>query len=57
MDLKEVYSSWENLLIVIASAVLIIAAFLTWVSGSFSAELSALAPNLATTSYSSGIGI
>lgn len=55
MDIKEIYSSWENLLVVIASVVLIIAAFLTWVSGSFSAELSALAPSLATPTTMSGI--
>ncbi|MFH1307432.1 MAG: hypothetical protein ABIH72_01115 [archaeon] len=56
MDLKEAYSNWENLLVIIASIVLIIAAFLTWASGSFSAELSALAPNLESQSIS-GIGM
>ncbi len=61
MDLKEAYSSWENLLIIVASVVLIIAAFLTWVSGSFSAELIApyvgMAPNLANLGSLSGVGI
>jgi hypothetical protein len=56
MNLKEVYSSWENLLIIISSVILIIAAFLTWVIGSFSLELSALVPDLES-QVMSGIGL
>jgi len=56
MNLKEVYSSWENLLILVSSVILIIAAFLTWVIGSFSLELAALVPNLGSQTMS-GIGI
>ena len=56
MNLKEVYSSWENLLIIVSSVILIIAAFLTWVIGSFSLELSALVPNLGSQTMN-GIGI
>ena len=56
MDIKEVYSSWENLLVVIASVVLIIAAFLTWANVSYSAELATYAPSTtATTATGTGM--
>ena len=56
MKLKEAYSSWENLLIIISSVILIIAVFLTWIIGSFSLELAALVPNLES-QIMSGIGL
>jgi hypothetical protein len=46
MHLKDGFSSWKNLLVLVSSVVLIIAAFFTWVIGSFSSELAALVPNL-----------
>jgi len=56
MNLKEAYASWENLLVIISSVILIIAVFLTWVIGSFSLELAALVPNLESQAMS-GAGL
>ena len=57
MDWKEGFSSWENLVVIVCGIALIVSAFLTWVTGTYSAELQALVPAITDVGSLSGIAM